>query len=198
MKISAIILAAGQSRRMGAANKLILPWKGGTLVERMVRTTLASRVTETIVVLGHQAETVGTVLARFKVGLVVNRSHTEGLTSSIQTGIRAVSPDSAGFLIIPADMPALRADHIDSIIGEFQSTEAKDPLAIVVPVHQGQRGNPVLFSSGYRSDILSHPHPEGCRDIVQAHSHHVRSVEMSDCGILQDIDTADEYRAALG
>ncbi len=180
--ISAIILAAGESRRMGVKNKLLLPISGEVLISNFVKSVCASNVDEVVVVVGHEAEKIEDVLQGQPVRFVENLRYMEGMTSSIQTGIQAASAESEGLLI-----------DFNRLIHEFTDLFDSESSLIIVPVFKGQRGNPVLFSSQFRDIILQHK-GEGCRDIVLKHPECVREVEMGNDNVLRDVDTSEDYK----
>ena len=191
--ISAIILAAGESRRMGVKNKLLLPISGEVLISNFVKSVCASNVDEVVVVVGHEAEKIEDVLQGQPVRFVENLCYMEGMTSSIQTGIQAASAESDGLLICLADQPFIETSDFNRLIHEFTELFDYESSLIIVPVFKGQRGNPVLFSRQFRDIILQHT-GKGCRDIVLKHPECVREVEMGNDNVLQDVDTMEDYK----
>jgi len=191
--ISAIILAAGESRRMGMKNKLLLPISGEVLIRNFVKSVCASNVAEVVVVVGHEAEKIEGVLQGQPVRFVENLRYMEGMTSSIQTGIQAASAESEGLLICLADQPFIETSDFNRLIHAFTDLFDSESSLIIVPVFKGQRGNPVLFSRQFRDIILQHK-DEGCRDIVLKHPEYVREVEMGNDNVLQDVDTPEDYK----
>lgn len=191
--ISAIVLAAGMSTRMGAENKLLLPFRGTTLIGNMVDVVTGARVGETLVVLGHEAERVRAALAGKPVTFVDNLDYAEGMGSSVQAGVRAVSPQATGIMVCLTDLPLIESAELDRLIAAFEAGQAGKSIA--VPSHQGQRGNPVLFSARFRDEVLSTRGPvAGCRGIVKKYPDQVLEVEMAHDHILRDIDTIEDYR----
>ena len=191
--ISAIILAAGESRRMGVKNKLLLPISGEVLISNFVKSVCASNVDEVVVVVGHEAEKIEDVLQGQPVRFVENLRYMEGMTSSIQTGIQAASAESEGLLICLADQPFIETSDFNRLIHEFTDLFDSESSLIIVPVFKGQRGNPVLFSSQFREIILQHK-GEGCRGILQKHPECVREVTMENDNVLRDVDTPEDYK----
>ena len=191
--ISAIILAAGESRRMGVKNKLLLPISGEVLIRNFVKSVCASNVAEVVVVVGHEAEKIEGVLQGQPVRFVENLRYMEGMTSSIQTGIQTASAESEGLMICLADQPFIETSDFNRLIHEFTDLFDSKSSLIIVPVFKGQRGNPVLFSCQFRDIILQHT-DEGCRDIVLKHPECVREVEMGNDNVLQDVDTPEDYK----
>lgn len=149
--ISAIVLAAGQSTRMGEQNKLLLPFRGTTLIEHMVDVVTRSPVGETLVVLGHEAERVRPLLAGRPVRVVDNADYAEGQASSIRAGLAQVSPGARGVMVCLTDQPLLEPADLERLIAAFEGARDR---SIVVPLHRGQRGNPVLFSMRHRDEVL--------------------------------------------
>ncbi len=194
--ISAIVLAAGTSARMGRANKLLLPFKGMPLVARAVRAVCASAATEAVVVAGCDKLRVQAALIHLPVRMVANDHYAAGLTSSIQVGLRTASPEAQGFMLCMADTPLVTATDIDALIGTFERALQNDPRAIVRATCQKRPGHPVIFASAYRAPILAHEDPTGCRALVRRHRAHTTSVEMA--GSTTDIDTDSDYALLLG
>lgn len=195
--ISGIILAAGESKRMGEQNKLMLPFRGKTMVENIVDVVLGSDVDEAIVVLGHEAERVKTVLSDRPLQFVTNHYYQQGMTSSIQCGVKVADSQSQGLMICLSDMPLIQVDDLNYLLEYFQQSVRLNPDAIVLPVFQGQRGHPVIFSSSYKPEILAHQAPNGCKRIIQQHSPQVLAVEMGADRLLKDIDTENDYQKLL-
>ncbi len=186
--VSAILLAAGSSRRMGKQNKLLLPWNGRPMIARVAEQIQRSKAGEIIVVLGHEAEKIRSALANFKLSFACNAQHEKGMTSSIQTGIRASSPNSSGYLICLGDMPRLQTEDYDAIIREISGQKE-----ILLPLYRGKRGNPVFFSRHFKGEILAHTEAEGCRKILQTHPQLLRTIPMANDHILHDIDKPEDY-----
>ena len=196
--ITALVLAAGASRRMGDRNKLLLPFRGRPLIEHVVRTVLAARVGEVVVVLGHEAERVRDALRDLPVAFAHNERFEEGMTTSIQAGLAAASPDAAGYLICLSDLPLIEPAELDRLVTAFERAREADARAIGVPAFEGRRGNPVLFAAHYRPDLLAHRGMTGCKGIVRQHPEHVVEVEMDTDHVLQDVDTPEAYERVSG
>lgn len=197
-RISAVLLAAGLSARMGECNKLLLQFQGRTLIEHMAEVLLASRLAEVVVVLGHEAEALRPYLAGRALTLVEHPHFAEGMGSSLKAGLRRVSPGADGIMVCLTDQPLLEPGDINHLIAAFGKGNGGKARKIAVPFYQGQRGNPVLFSSRYLDEVLATRGPvAGCRGIVQRYPEAVQAVEMPDDHILRDIDTPEDYRALI-
>ena len=194
--ISAVILAAGESRRMGKQNKLLLPVGGEALLVKLVKSVCDSDVGQVLVVIGHEAEKIRRELNNFPLSFVYNPNFSEGMTTSIKSGVKEVSPDCDGFLICLADMPFINTPEINKLIHAYVQNRIKEKRLIVVPVFQGHRGNPVLFSSEFRNDILEHKKESGCKGVIMNYSESVKEIEMDDDNMLLDVDTLEDYQRA--
>lgn len=191
--LNLILLAAGQGTRMGGPNKLLLPFRGSTVLEHTLGQLLAAGIGPVIVVTGHQREVVLPYLAACPVREVFNPDYLTGMTSSIQAGVRAA--EGLGYMICLSDMPMISATAYKLLSDNFLEHLRTDEQAIVMPRFGSAKGNPVIFSAAYREEILRHPEPEGCRGIVQANAAHLRWADVPDEGVLQDVDTPEDYRA---
>jgi len=188
-KIAALILAAGLSRRMGKANKLLAEIDGAPMVARVADAALASRASHVLVVTGHEAERVGAALAGRKLGLVHNPDYAEGLASSLRRGLAALPGDVDGVLVCLGDMPRVTAVHMDRIIAAFNPLEGR---AICVPTCRGKWGNPVLFDKRFFAEMKRLEGDAGARHLIGQHHEVVAEVEMADEAVLIDVDSPDK------
>jgi molybdenum cofactor cytidylyltransferase len=190
--IAAIVLAAGRSTRMGADNKLLMNLHGAPMVARTVGVIVASAVKPVVVVTGHDAKAIEGALAGQAVSFVHNPRFAEGMSTSLKAGLAALPGDIDGVLVCLADMPAVTSGDIGKLIAAFNPTEGR---AIVVPTHQGKRGNPVLFAQGFVDEMRHVEGDAGARGVLSAHADAVYEVEMQDAGILADADTPAAFAA---
>ena len=191
MRIAAIILAAGESRRMGSP-KPLLPYGKSTFLERVMREFAASRSQPVVVVLGHEAERIRREIRFGEAIPVVNPDYRKGMLSSIRAGLKALENESVGgALICPVDHPRVDRAVIDALIRRFE--EAGPPVAL--PLCKGRRGHPVLFSRSVFEELLTAPDSVGARQVVWDHSNDILEVEVNDSGIHCDVDTPEDYRA---
>ena len=193
-RVGAIVLAAGQSRRMGGANKLLMPVKGELLVRRTVRAVQASRVEQVIVVTGHQREEVEEALADLGVTLVHNSRFAEGLSTSLKTGLQALKPEIDAAFVCLGDMPAVVTGHLNRLIADFDS---ENDRAIGVPTHNAKRGNPVLWARRFFEDMQEVAGDVGARHLIGANESLVYEVEFGDTGVLTDLDTPEQWQDYL-
>lgn len=190
--ITAILLAAGASRRMGPANKLMLSYKGKSMLLHALDTLMESRIENIVVVKGHQPEAVTSIIEDRSIQSVYNPEWEKGMTGSIQVGIRASSSESRGYLICQGDMPDILVSTFNKLNDEFLAHN--DDHQILLPAFKKKRGNPVLFGGIFRPEILDHSEPEGCRSLVKKYHSRVSIVDVDDPGILKDIDTPKEFQ----
>jgi molybdenum cofactor cytidylyltransferase len=191
-RIAAIILAAGLSRRMGT-NKLLatLP-TGQTMLAATVDNVLASAAHPVIVITGHQDEAIRKTLAGRLVSFVHAPTYAAGMAESLRTGIAALSKNIAAALIVLGDMPLVDPKTINALLAAFDPEEGRD---IVVPVHEGQRGNPVLWGAKYFPDLLALTGDTGARNILIQNMESVAEVDCPTNAILRDFDTAESFSA---
>jgi molybdenum cofactor cytidylyltransferase len=188
-RVAGIVLAAGRSSRMGAQNKLLADIGGRPMVRRVVETALASKAWPVFVVAGHMAAEVSDALAGLDVTLVANPDYATGLASSLKAGIRALPAECDGVLIMLGDMPRIESGHIDRVIDAFGLAREAD--AIIVPVHDGRHGNPVLWPRRYFAELLQLDGDAGARRLIAAHSKQVREIDVGTDAIFTDIDTPE-------
>jgi molybdenum cofactor cytidylyltransferase len=194
-RIAAIVLAAGRSTRMGAGNKLLADVAGKPMVRHAVEAALESQARPVLVVTGHQADDVRAALAGLDVTFVANPDFAQGLSSSLKAGIRAIPADATGSLVLLGDMPRIGAPHLDAMIAAFASDAS---LPIVVPVHEGRRGNPVLWPADLFSEMLALEGDAGARSLLARHAHRVREIDLGTDAVLMDVDTPDALARLRG
>lgn len=184
--IAALVLAAGQSRRMGGVNKLLSIIDGRPLVAGAVEAALRSRASPVIVVTGFQAQEVRSALDGREVTFVHNPDYARGMASSLRRGVNAVPEEAAGVIVCLADMPRIAAAHLDRLV----ATHAGDgDCSICVPVFDGRRGNPVLWDRRFFAELAAIEGDTGGRALLKQYADCVCTVEMEDDAILGDIDT---------
>jgi len=193
--VDAIVLAAGRSRRMGQANKLLAEVDGEPMVARVVRTLRGSRVREVIVVTGHQAEPVRGALEGSGARIVHNPDFEQGMSTSLAAGLGALAPGADGALIALGDMPLLRPPHVEALLEAFDPLEGR---AVVVPTHRGKRGNPVLWAARFFPEMRALAGDVGARALFLAHAGEVCEVPIDDEAVLVDVDTPEALAALHG
>jgi molybdenum cofactor cytidylyltransferase len=202
--ISAIILAAGRSKRMGA-QKLLLPFGGGTVIGRVAGEILRSPVGRIFIVVGaDDARVVATVenelalrsagRARKFFSSLTNPDPASDMLSSVRCGLRALPQDCDAILVALGDQPSISGDLVAGMIGAFRGSGR----GIVVPVYGGKRGHPLLFAVQYREEILNRYDDLGLRGLLRAHPKEVFELPADSAGVLSDMDYPEDYRRELG
>ncbi len=189
-RVSAVLLAAGESRRMGSDNKLMLPVGGVPLLRRSVLTLLASKLHEVVVVLGHEAEKAHALIRDLGVNVVYNRNYQEGQMSSVHCGIEALVRPCEGIMTCLADQPLLTHEDIDLLIDVFSR---RDRGSILVPTYQGRRGNPIVFAAAHRGEILAGGRNLGCKRLIERNADLVMTFESDNAHFVFDLDTPEDY-----
>lgn len=184
--VAAIILAAGRSTRMGGPNKLLAELNGKTLVRIVAEQAVASKATSITVVTGHQAAEVEKALAGLKVTFVHNPDFAAGLASSVKSGIAALPADADGAVVCLGDMPLIDTRLIDRLIEAFSPDRGS---LIAVPVNEGRRGNPVLWSRRFFAELMTLDGDIGARHLIMKHAEAVVEVPVEGLGAFLDIDT---------
>ena len=193
---SAVVLAAGMSTRMGQ-NKLLLRFRDQALIVRAVDTLLASKIDEVIVVLGHEIEKARAELKGKPVRLAQNPDYRDGLSTSVRTGVEAVSPQADGIMIYLADQPLLEPADINQIAAAL--TDAKKVnKSIVVPFFEGERGNPVVLDASLRVAILGIVGDVGCKGVIKRYPEKVYILDMENDHVVRDVDDIQAYERLVG
>ena len=187
-RVAAVVLAAGESRRMGALNKLVMPVEGVPMVARVVDALRQSQVDRVIVVTGHEAERVRVALGDRQVEIVHNPDYESGMGGSVRTGICSLGPDVDGALVALADMPWVGADVINRLIDAF-TPDAE--TSIYIPVFGRKRGNPVLWGSQHFAELGSLSGDVGGRAVFRRHPEAICYVDVETASVNIDIDTPE-------
>lgn len=193
--IATLLLAAGESKRMGR-NKLLLPLKGKTLLLSSLENLLNSGVDEVILVLGHEAEallnSLGTLVERAgaRLRIALNENYKEGMSTSIACGLAVLREDAEAVLIALADQPLVPPEIINKVIEAFREGRGR----IIVPTYKGTPGHPVLFAKEFFPEMTHLKGDVGAKSVVEAHHEGVAVVEVDLPEILFDIDSPKDYK----
>lgn len=191
-KVAGVILAAGEGTRMGRTKQL-LPFRGKSILECVVDSALASSLHQTVVVLGHQADLLIPLLENRAVDTVVNSDYRLGQSSSLKAGLRAVNGDVEAVLFLLGDQPLVSPALIDRILAAY----ATSLNLIVMPVFDGKRGNPVLFSRETFCRFEALRDDCGARPLFEEYAGNILALTVCDQAIHFDIDTEDDYLRLL-
>jgi len=191
--INAIVLAAGESKRMGMP-KALLRFSDTTFLAQIVSVLQQSEVDAVTVVLGAQAATIRASTDLSGVDIVVNQDYRKGQLSSLVAGLRSLPSRPEAILLCLVDNPLISGETVDRIVRAFRETGRP----IVIPVFKGRRGHPALFARAMFDELRSAPADEGARHIVQSHKDQVLEVDIPDPAILARIDTPEDYLSHFG
>ena len=194
-RIAALILAAGQSRRMGVRNKLLAGIDGIPMVARVVEAAIAG-TREGInggvhVVTGHQHQQVAAVLAGRDVHLVHNPRYADGLSTSLARGLKALAPDVDAALVCLGDMPRVTSAHIKRLVEAFDPLEGR---AVCVPTWAGKRGHPILWARRFFDEMSEIKGDVGARHLLGEYAELLCEIPMDDDGVLLDVDSPGALR----
>ncbi len=192
--VSGVVLAAGPSTRFGARYpKQLAEIAGETLVSRAVRTALASRLSEVIVVVGHEASRIRAVVEEQPVHIVENTAFAEGQSSSVRCGLASVDAAADAAMFIPVDQPDLEDSHLNALIDTYRRTGGP----IVVPTFGGQRGAPVLIDRSLFAKMRVIGGDSGGRQIFSRYEDRIIEVPLSSDKALKDVDRLEDLNRYL-
>ena len=196
MRIGAVLLAAGESSRMGQV-KALLPWEGRTLLEYQLDQLAASRCEVVVVVLGHKAERLSPLIGErpgLDVQVVLNPDYRAGKATSICVGVAVLAADLAAVLVLAVDQPR-PAWLLDRLIDEHERAGA----LITVPERAGRRGHPPIFAGSLRDELLAvAEQTEGLREVMRRHAAEIRAIEIDDSLTHMNLNTPEDYQKAHG
>jgi molybdenum cofactor cytidylyltransferase len=190
--INAIILAAGESKRMGLP-KMLLPFGEKTMIEAVISHAVSSKISRIHVITGANREKIEEVIKKYPVKIVYNARYTSGMLSSVQSGFRSLPEDTDGVLILLGDQPSVSNVIIDEVIESSKKTKK----GIVLPVYRGHRGHPVLIDAKYTKEVKRLDPDIGLRSLLHAHPEDVYELPLNSRAILQDIDNPEDYKKEI-
>ena len=190
--VSAILLAAGKSERMGK-NKLLLPFGGRTVIQRTLDSLLASRAGEVIVVLGNKAQEINASIGNRRALSVLNPNFAKGMSTSLVTGLGMVNQQARFIIVALGDQPLITTKVYNQLI----ETALNSDKGIILPVCKGERGNPIIISTKYRAELLAQTGDIGGRELLKAHPGDVLEVPVECEGVVININTKEEYEKRL-
>jgi len=186
--ISAILLAAGQSKRMDGKNKLTKEIQGIPLIKHSVKNILASTIDELIIVLGHQKEIVEKCIEKNKkIKTVFNKDFESGMASSIKAGLNKLSYKTEAFFICLGDMPMVNKLIYNQLIKYVGNKE------IIIPTYKKQQGNPVLFSISMKDEIMNIEGDVGAKEILEKHKDKILNLSINNQGIIKNYNLVKDF-----
>jgi molybdenum cofactor cytidylyltransferase len=190
--ISAILLAAGESKRMGRM-KLTMPLGEDTVIEQVVSHLLSSSVDEIVIVLGHESKQVRQTIGDKPVKFVLNNDYALGMSTSIIAGLNELDDRAEAVIVVLGDQPFIYSEIIDKLVQAYENNDK----GIVVPTYRGRNGHPVIFDMKYKTELLALKGDEGGRQLIAENGNDVLEVPVDAEGIIKDIDTPDDYHASI-
>ena len=190
--VSAILLAAGQSKRMGEPKQL-MPFGQSTILEQATDNLLNSAVDEVIVVLGYRAEEMKKTIAAKPVKIVINPNYQQGMSTSITAGLNLIDSQAQAVMLALGDQPSVNSQIINRLIEEFYHHDK----GIVLPTYHGKRGHPTIFAIKYKPELLKLTGDVGAREIIKDHPQDILEVVADSESVISDIDTKSDYQSQL-
>ena len=192
--ISAILLAAGQSKRLRYENKLIKNYKGKHLINHILKSLIKSKVNKIIVVLGHESRKIKKIVLKSKkIIFVVNSSYKKGISSSIKSGLKKISKKNIGFLIVHADMPLISKRILNTLCSAIK-TKNKE---IFVPVYKKKIGNPLAFKYSMIQYFKKIKGDRGAKKLIRLYKSKVQMVNIKSKSILIDFDQLKDFPSTI-
>jgi molybdenum cofactor cytidylyltransferase len=193
--VAAIILAAGDSTRMGSP-KALLDWHDVPLVDHILATARDAGCGSLHVVLGRDAEAIGAGATLEGANVVLNPEPARGQLSSLQVGLSALDFSTDCAVCWPVDVPLVTAADVRALVAAYHGWRAS-LMRVFVPTFGGERGHPMLVDIGFRQPFLELPPTASARDVIEARAAQVKEVPVTNPGVLVDVDTPQEYENAL-
>ena len=194
VNVAAIILAAGDSERMGSP-KALLDFAGKPLIERVLETAKAGGCAKFIVVLGREADAIKAGADLEGCMVLVNEDPSRGQLSSIQLGMANLDFATDCCVVWPVDCPLIEPADVEALVTEYGKLRAS-LMRIFLPVHNGERGHPVLIDLGFRQPFMELKPGQTARKVAEDNPTQVKEVLTENAGVLVDINTPEEYKSA--
>ena len=190
LRVSAILLGAGESKRMGT-DKLSLPWGRKTVFEHSLETLLRSKVKEVVTAIRDSKRTIVSNIKDPKLRVVINPYYKKGMSTSIRRGLQAIDPRSRGILIALGDQPLVKTRTVNALINAFVQRRG----TIIVPSFYGRQGHPVIFHRRYLKELLKLKGDVGGKSILEKYPEEVCLVHVKSRGVTKDMDTWKDYES---
>ena len=188
--ISAILLAAGQSKRMNGDNKLIKKYNKKYLINHIVGTLIKSKVDKIIIVLGFQRSKVRKItIKNKKINFVYNKNYKSGMASSIKTGLKRISEKSIGFLIVQADMPLISKKIVNTLCYAVRNSNKE----IVAPIYKRKMGNPIGFKRSMTRILNKTSGDSGAKKIILRNKNKLGLIKINSKSIFKDFNTKRDF-----
>ena len=192
MRVVGIILAAGESRRMGRL-KALLPFGETTVIEQVIQSLLHAELAAVTVVLGHRAADIAAVIHPWPVHMLHNPDYRHGMTTSVQVALRDITPIPDAYLLALVDQPHIAPELIRQLLTAF----VRMAKGMVIPTYHGKRGHPIILATRYRQDILALGPDQGLHLVTRGHPDDTLEIPVDTDDILRDMDYQADYEAEL-
>mgnify|MGYP003956241585 FL=1 len=191
--ISAILLAAGQSKRMQGKNKLLKKYKKKYLINHILKSLIKSKVNKIIIVIGHENRKIKKIaLKNKKITFAVNSQYLKGISTSIKCGLKRISKKNIGFLIVHADMPLISKTILNTLCSALKNKNKE----IFVPVYKRKIGNPLAFKYSMIESLKKIKGDRGAKKLIRSNKSKIQSVKMKSKSILIDFDQPKDFPSA--
>jgi molybdenum cofactor cytidylyltransferase len=191
LRIGAVLLAAGEGRRMGGVAKPLITLQGVPLISRHLIALSGAGIDEVVVVTGYAREAIEEQMRSYTVTLAHNEAHAEGQEGSVRIGLAALSGSFDAVFVVLADQPLIGAGDLTELIGAFKKRTAGH---VVIPVVQGRRGNPILLDASAQAQILGSDTKLGCRHLIEQQPELVSVHETTNTRFITDLDTVEDVQ----
>ncbi len=191
LRIGAVLLAAGEGRRMGGVAKPLIRLQGVPLISRQLVALSGAGVDEVVVVTGHARQAVEEQVRSFVVTVAHNEAHADGQQGSVRVGLAALSGPFDAVIVMPADQPLIGASDLTELIGAFKKRPSGH---VVVPVVNGERGNPIILDDVALAQILASDTNLGCRHLIERQPELVHVHATANIRFVTDLDTLDDMQ----
>lgn len=195
VKAAAIVLAGGDSTRMGST-KALLDWRGQTMIDHVLETARAGGCVTSFAVVGRDADAIQASAKLQGATVLVNENPDAGQISSIKLAMRNLDFSTDCALIWPVDCPLVKPADVRALIETYAGWRAS-LMRMFIPTHEGSRGHPMLVDIGFRQPFMELKKNETARTVIEANPTQVKEIPTSNPGVLTDIDTPEDYQQAL-
>jgi CTP:molybdopterin cytidylyltransferase MocA len=189
LAVGAVLLAAGEARRMGGRPKPLLRLAGVPLIRRNLFALAGAGVDEVVVVLGHRADEIEPVVRDFPITLVHNPDYAQGQASSVRAGLAALSSGLDAIVVALSDMPLITAEDFSALLGAYKR---RTHGSVLVPFVHGERANPVVLDASLRDEVLAGDLNFGCRQWIERHPDRVVRFDVDSDHYLADLDSPED------
>ncbi|TSE21197.1 Nicotine blue oxidoreductase [Tepidimonas aquatica] len=195
LRLGAVLLAAGEGRRMGGVAKPLIRLQGVPLIRRHLIALSGAGVDEVVVVTGHAHAAVQNQVQEFPVTVIHNPAYRQGQQTSVRAGLAALNPALDAVLVVLVDQPLIGAQDLTELIAAYKKGGRRDSPQVLLPIVNGQRGNPIVLNQLALASILNSEANLACRHFVESHPELVQLYKTDNTRFITDLDTLDDVQA---